>query len=243
MEVDTTVLGLEAEKAKKMPHIASMGIYVVKVEAMKKLLLDLYPEANDFGSGGIPGAVGQGMRVQAYLYEGYWEDIGTIDAFLNSQLALLKEDPSFSFYDKQAPIYTMSRFLPPSKFNDCEIEQSMIGDGCMIRPGCKIKHSIIGLRTKVYSNTVIEDSLLMGTDYYEKPEDCELAPQCMPMGIGANTHIKKCIIDKNARIGKNVKLINKNNVSEANHEDEGFIVKDGIIVVIKDAMIPDGFEF
>jgi ADP-glucose pyrophosphorylase len=100
-----------------MPHIASMGIYVVKASAMKKLLQELYPEANDFGSEVIPGAVGQGMRVQAYLYDGYWEDIGTIGAFYESQLALVKDQPSFSFYDKNAPIYTMSRFLPPSKFS------------------------------------------------------------------------------------------------------------------------------
>jgi len=100
-----------------MPHIASMGIYVVKAEAMRKLLMEAYPSANDFGSEVIPGAVSQGMRVQAYLYEGYWEDIGTIGAFYNSQLALLNSTPPFSFYDKSAPIYTMSRFLPPSKFS------------------------------------------------------------------------------------------------------------------------------
>lgn len=102
-----------------MPHIASMGIYVVKADAMRKLLMDAYPNANDFGSEVIPGAVSQGMRVQAYLYEGYWEDIGTIGAFYNSQLALLNGTPPFSFYDKSAPIYTMSRFLPPSKFSVC----------------------------------------------------------------------------------------------------------------------------
>lgn len=100
-----------------MPHIASMGIYVVKADAMRKLLMEAYPNANDFGSEVIPGAVSQGMRVQAYLYEGYWEDIGTIGAFYNSQLALLNGTPPFSFYDKSAPIYTMSRFLPPSKFS------------------------------------------------------------------------------------------------------------------------------
>lgn len=94
-----------------------MGIYVVKAEAMRKLLMEAYPSANDFGSEVIPGAVSQGMRVQAYLYEGYWEDIGTIGAFYNSQLALLNSTPPFSFYDKSAPIYTMSRFLPPSKFS------------------------------------------------------------------------------------------------------------------------------
>lgn len=117
MEVDTTVLGLDADRAKLLPHIASMGIYVVKAAAMRKLLIDLFPEADDFGSEVIPGAVGQGMRVQAYLYDGYWEDIGTIGAFYKSQIDMLEESPEFSFYDKRAPIYTMSRFLPPSKFN------------------------------------------------------------------------------------------------------------------------------
>lgn len=243
MEVDTTVLGLDAERAKAEPHIASMGIYVVKAATMRKLLLDLYPSGHDFGSEVIPGAVGQGMHVQAYLYDGYWEDIGTIGAFYQSQLALVHESPNFSFYDKQAPIYTMSRFLPPSKFNDCEIEKSIIGDGCHIQPGTRISNSVIGLRTKVGANCVIEDTLLMGTDFYEKPEDCELAPGCLPMGVGPNSHIAKCIVDKNVRIGANVKLVNKGNVVEANHEELGFIVKDGITVVIKDAAIPAGFEF
>jgi ADP-glucose pyrophosphorylase len=102
-----------------MPHIASMGIYVVKADVMRKLLMTAYPSANDFGSEIIPGAVDLGMRVQAYLYEGYWEDIGTIGAFYQSNLDLVKEKPNFSFYDKDAPIYTMSRFLPPSRFNVC----------------------------------------------------------------------------------------------------------------------------
>lgn len=243
MEVDTTVLGLDADKAQVMPHIASMGIYVVKADAMRKLLMEAYPNANDFGSEVIPGAVSQGMRVQAYLYEGYWEDIGTIGAFYNSQLALLNGTPPFSFYDKSAPIYTMSRFLPPSKFSDAVIESSMIGDGCYIQPGVKVVNSVVGLRAKIYTNSIIEESLLMGTDYYERPEDCELTESCLPMGIGANSHLRKCIVDKNARIGQNVKLINKEGVTEAIREDDGFIVKDGIIVVIKDAAIPSGFEF
>lgn len=100
-----------------MPHIASMGIYVVKASVMKELLLDVYPSANDFGSEIIPGAVKEGKHVQAYLFEGYWEDIGTIGAFYSSQLALLQQDAEFSFYDTQAPIFSMSRFLPPSRVN------------------------------------------------------------------------------------------------------------------------------
>ena len=125
----------------------------------------------------------------------------------------------------------------------CDINKVMLGDGCLIQPGCKIHNSVIGLRAKVSTNCIIEDCLLMGTDFYERPEDCELAPNCMPMGIGPNSHLRKCIVDKNARIGSNVKLINKDGVETANREEDGFIVKDGIIVVIKDAMIPSGFEF
>ena len=100
-----------------MPHIASMGIYVVKASVMRELLIDKYPTANDFGSEIIPGAVKEGKKVQAYLFEGYWEDIGTIGAFFSSQLALLSDKPQFSFYDTHAPIFSMSRFLPPSRVN------------------------------------------------------------------------------------------------------------------------------
>ncbi|KAL3148411.1 hypothetical protein ABBQ38_013866 [Trebouxia sp. C0009 RCD-2024] len=241
MQVDTTALGLDAERAKAMPYIASMGIYVLKASAIKKLLTDHFPEANDFGSEVIPGAKDLGMHVQAYLYDGYWEDIGTIEAFYNANLALTKNPkPDYSFYDYDAPIYTMSRFLPPSKVAEAEISNSILGDGTVIRAGSKIRHSVVGLRSLIQENCTVEDTLLMGSDYYETLEECALIPGCLPMGLGANTIVRKAIVDKNARIGSDVRITNEGNIKEANREDLGFVIKDGIVVVIKDSIIPNG---
>merc|ERR1711966_111577 len=130
-----------------------MGIYVFKRDALLTLLKDHFPTAMDFGSEVIPGAKDMGMKIQAYLFDGYWEDIGTIEAFYNANLALTDtKSPKFSFYDREAPIYTMSRFLPPSKVLDAEVSESIIGDGCLIRANAKITHSVIGLRALISEN-------------------------------------------------------------------------------------------
>eukprot|EP00894_Picocystis_sp_ML_P002419 jgi/Pico_ML_1/52936/g3571.t2 len=240
MAVDTTILGLDAQRAKEMPYIASMGIYVFKAQAMLDLLTQHFPRANDFGSEIIPGAKDFGMHVQAYLFDGYWEDIGTIEAFFNANLSLTEQpNPKFSFYDRDAPIYTMSRFLPPSKLLDCMVEDSIIGDGCLIKQST-IRHSVIGLRSLINEGAYLENCLLMGADYYEQPNECELLPGCLPMGIGHNSIIKNCIVDKNARIGPNVQIVNKDGVVEANNEDKGYIIKDGITVICRDSVIPEG---
>eukprot|EP00238_Polyblepharides_amylifera_P004644 CAMPEP_0196583516 /NCGR_PEP_ID=MMETSP1081-20130531/43877_1 /TAXON_ID=36882 /ORGANISM="Pyramimonas amylifera, Strain CCMP720" /LENGTH=457 /DNA_ID=CAMNT_0041904435 /DNA_START=204 /DNA_END=1577 /DNA_ORIENTATION=+ len=239
MQVDTTILGLDAERAADMPYIASMGIYVFKRECMESLLSEHFPLANDFGSEVIPGAKDIGMHIQAYLFDGYWEDIGTIKAFYESNLNLTMPKPNFSFYDRKAPIYTQSRFLPPSKLMNCDVSQSIIGDGCFIE-NSKIHHSVIGLRSIISTGCTIEDALLMGADYYEEYDECEAIPDCLPIGIGAGSTIRKAIIDKNARIGMDCQIINKEGVQEASKESEGYFIKDGIITVCKDAEISPG---
>jgi glucose-1-phosphate adenylyltransferase len=242
MQVDTTVLGLDAKRAKEMPYIASMGIYVVSKEAMISLLRNDFPEANDFGSEVIPGATKMGMKVQAYLYDGYWEDIGTIEAFYNANLGITKKPvPDFSFYDRSAPIYTQARFLPPSKMLDADVTDSVIGEGCVIQ-NARIFHSVVGLRSWVAEGAVIEDALLMGADYYETDDQRNelLASGGIPMGIGKNSIVKRAIIDKNARIGENVKIVNKDDVQEAARETDGYFIKSGIVTIIKDAIIPHG---
>ncbi|EPS61747.1 glucose-1-phosphate adenylyltransferase, partial [Genlisea aurea] len=242
MKVDTTILGLDEARAKEMPFIASMGIYVFSKDVMLKLLQDKFPGANDFGSEVIPGATSLGMRVQAYLYDGYWEDIGTIEAFYNANLGITKKPiPDFSFYDRSSPIYTQPRYLPPSKMLNADVTDSVIGEGCVIK-SCKIHHSVIGLRSCILEGAIIEDSLLMGADYYETDADRKLlaAKGGVPVGIGKNTHIKRAIIDKNARIGENVKIINVDDVQESARETDGYFIKSGIVTVIKDALIPSG---
>ena len=134
----------------------------------------------------------------------------------------------------------MSRFLPPSKILGAEVGASIIGDGCVIKAGSKISNSVIGIRSLIGTGCTIEDSMVMGADYYETLDECEFVPGCLPMGVGDGSHIRRAIIDKNARIGENCKIINKEGIKEANREADGWIMKDGIIVVIKDSVIPSG---
>ncbi len=240
MQVDTTVLGLTPEEAEKSPYIASMGIYVFKKEVLKKLLLEA-PERTDFGKEIIP-ASAKNYNVQAYLFKGYWEDIGTIEAFYNANLALTKQpQPPFSFYDEQAPIYTRSRYLPPTKLLDCHVTESMIGEGCILKE-CRVEHSVLGVRTRIESNCNIQDTLIMGSDYYQPYAERHLSETSgkVPMGIGAGSTIRRAIIDKNACIGRNVQIINKDRVEEAERESQGFYIRSGIVVVLKNAVIPNG---
>lgn len=237
MQVDTTVLGLTPEAAKASPYIASMGIYVFK----KEVLIDLLAknlDQTDFGNEIIPGAA-QDYNLQAYLFKGYWEDIGTIESFYEANLALTKQpQPDFSFYDEKAPIYTRPRYLPPSKLLDCQITESMIGEGCILKE-CRINHSVLGVRTRIEANCTIEDTLIMGADFYEPfaERQSDLHRGGVPVGIGEGTTVRHAIIDKNARIGRNVQIINKDRVEESQREDEGFYIRSGIVVILKNATI------
>ncbi|KAL0362545.1 UNVERIFIED_CONTAM: Glucose-1-phosphate adenylyltransferase small subunit, chloroplastic/amyloplastic [Sesamum calycinum] len=216
MKVDTTILGLDDKRAKEMPYIASMGIYVVSKDVMINLLRDKFPAANDFGSEVIPGATSMGLRVQAYLFDGYWEDIGTIEAFYNANLGITKKPvPDFSFYDRSAPIYSQPRYLPPSKMLDADVTDSVIGTAKSTTP-------------------------LSDLDRTDADRRFLAAKGGVPIGIGKNTHIKRAIIDKNARIGEDVKIVNTDNVQEAARETDGYFIKSGIVTVIKDALIPSG---
>jgi glucose-1-phosphate adenylyltransferase len=240
MRVDTTVLGLTKEQAALQPYIASMGIYVFKKDVLIKLLKESL-ERTDFGKEIIPDAA-KDHNVQAFLFDDYWEDIGTIEAFYEANLALTQQPmPPFSFYDEEAPIYTRARYLPPSKLLNCQITESMIGEGCILK-NCRIQHSVLGVRSRIESGCVIEESLLMGADYYQPSVErqCSLEVGDIPVGIGTDTIIRRAIIDKNARIGHDVKIINKDNVQEAEREKQGFFIRSGIVVVLKNAVIHDG---
>ncbi|MEA5447026.1 glucose-1-phosphate adenylyltransferase [Leptolyngbya sp. CCNP1308] len=239
MQVDTTTLGLSAEEAKEKPYIASMGIYLFKRDVLIDLLKQ-QPESPDFGKEIIPNSA-KDYNVQAYLFNDYWEDIGTIESFFNANLALVKQpDPLFSFYDESAPIYTRARYLPPTKHLKCEVTDSMVSEGCILKE-CRITNSVIGIRSRIESGCTIEDSLIMGADYYqanvERRGSCDTVK--IPLGIGANTTIQHAIIDKNARIGCNVKILNKDRVEEADREEDGFYIRSGIVVVLRGALIPD----
>jgi glucose-1-phosphate adenylyltransferase len=238
MQVDTTVLGLPAEEAERSPYIASMGIYVFE----KRVLHDLLNQSHDkdFGREILPAALAD-RNVQAYLFNDYWEDIGTIEAFYNANLALTEQpDPPFSFYDEKAPIYTRPRYLPPTKLLDSKVIESMVGEGCILKE-CTVRRSVIGIRSRIETGCLIENALLMGSDFYESPDERarRLESGNVPLGVGSNTTIRKAIIDKNARIGRNVQIINKDSIREASRENLGFVIQNGIVVIIKNANIPD----
>jgi glucose-1-phosphate adenylyltransferase len=240
MQVDTMTLGLSAEEAKVKPYIASMGIYVFKKQVLFDLL-DEMSDSTDFGKEIIPASANR-FNVQAHLFNGYWEDIGTIESFYEANLALTKQpQPPFSFYDEEAPIYTRPRYLPPTKMLNCEVTESIIGEGCILKQ-CQIHHSVLGVRSRIEAGCVIDDSLLMGADYYQPSADREelISEQKVPIGIGKNSRISRAIVDKNACIGKNVQILNKDRIEEAEREDLGFYIRSGIVVILKNAIIPDG---
>ncbi|XP_027188390.1 glucose-1-phosphate adenylyltransferase large subunit 1-like isoform X1 [Cicer arietinum] len=240
MRVDTSVFGLSAQEARKSPYIASMGIYVFKLDVLLKLLRNYYPNANDFGSEVIPMAT-KDFKVQACLFSGYWEDIGTIKSFFDANLALMDKPPKFQLYDQSKPIFTCPRFLPPTKLEKCQVINSLISDGCFLRE-CRVEHSIVGIRSRFDSGVQLKDTMMMGADYYQTEAEIValLAAGNVPIGIGRNTKIMNCIIDKNARIGNNVIIANKENVQEADRPSEGFYIRSGITVVLKNSVINNG---
>jgi glucose-1-phosphate adenylyltransferase len=221
---------------------ASMGIYVFNREALREALDN---DLMDFGKNIIPETLSK-MRVHAYVFQGYWEDIGTIRAFFEANLLLTNPLPPFSFFDATAPIYTHMRFLPGSKINGATIRQAIIGDGCIISDAT-IERAIVGVRSIIKSGTTIKNSVLMGADYYE-----ELRPAAHgepALGIGSNCVIDKAIVDKNTRIGNGVVITpdgKEDNfdgppVAWADGSEKPlWYIRDGIVVVPKGAVIPDG---
>ncbi|XP_057957065.1 inactive glucose-1-phosphate adenylyltransferase small subunit 2, chloroplastic [Malania oleifera] len=244
-KLDNKLVNFASVKVAKTPkdiaynNFASMGIYVINRDTMTKLLTEYFPRANDFKSEVIPGAISSGMKVQAYLFDGYWEDMRSIEAFYQANLESTKgKSMGFNLYDKEFPIYTLPRHLPPTLITDAAITDSVIGDGCILHR-CNIKRTVVGIKTKIGEGAVIEDSVILGSDIYQI-DDVQGRDKSIPIGVGENSHIRKAIVDKNARIGKNVMIINKDKVEEGNREANGYVIRDGIVVVLRGAVIPDG---
>ncbi len=239
MKVDTTRFGLDAKESADRPYLASMGIYVFNYQRLTQLLAEDSSWV-DFGKEIIPAAIKK-LNVQAHLFQGYWEDIGTIRAFYNANLDLASALPKFNFFDTEAPIYTRSRFLPPSKIHYCDIDDSMVSEGCILS-GVYSRRSIIGLRSRIDKGTKIEDSIVMGSDFFESLDEMRnnVTRGVPHIGIGENTIIRKAIIDKNARIGKNVQLINQRGIENEDGANGIYCIREGIIIVPKNAIIPDG---
>ena len=241
MAVDTSRFGLSADSAKERPYLASMGIYVFSRDTLFDLLHQ-NPTHKDFGKEIIPEALARGDRLKSYVFDDYWEDIGTIGAFYEANLALTQQPtPPFSFYDAEFPIYTRPRYLPPSKLVDSQITDSIIGEGSILK-SCSIHHSVLGVRSRVEDDVVLQDSLLMGSDFFESSSERAVLKERggIPLGVGKGTTVKRAILDKNARIGSNVTIVNKAHVEEADRPEHGFYIRNGIVVVVKNASIPDG---
>lgn len=217
-------------------YLASMGIYVFSRRALIEALSN--EKHIDFGRHVIPAMLSR-MRVQAYVFDGYWEDVGTIRSYYEANLALTEPQPPFSFYDARRPFYTHPRFLAPTKVQSCRIQGALIADGCFVE-GADIESSVIGIRSRIGSGVKIRKSLILGADSYETPEEMQAALKVgePPIGVGAGTIIDGAIVDKDARIGRNVRILNEARISE--RDAANYFIREGIVIVPKSAVIPDG---
>jgi glucose-1-phosphate adenylyltransferase len=239
MRMDPNWIDERGLKSKGREFIASMGIYIFN----RKTLTDVLSKTDyhDFGKEVFPACI-RSRNVQVHLFDGYWEDIGTIKAFYRCNLELLQNSPPFQFGDPKRPIYTRARFLPPSMVFGAQVNCSMIAEGCKIGRGAVIENSIIGLRTVIGEGVTIRDSIIMGADYYDdevhqRDSECET-----PVGIGAGTFIQGAIIDKNCRVGRNVRIVNETGMENTPNDADDCLIRDGIPVLVKDARIPDGWR-
>ncbi len=241
MRVDTTAFGLTDSEAESRPFLASMGIYIFSYSKLVELLKTDNTWV-DFGREIIPAAI-EKYTVQAHLFNDYWEDIGTIRAFYEANLDLASPLPKFNFFDTTAPIYTRSRYLPPSKLHNCDIDNSMVSEGCILN-GVLARSSIVGLRSRIDKGAQIEESIIMGSDIFESLGEIEgnISNNKPHIGIGQNTIIRRAIIDKNVRIGDNVRLINRDNIETYDAPDKSYYIREGIIIVPKNGVIVDGTE-
>jgi glucose-1-phosphate adenylyltransferase len=214
--------------------LASMGIYLFNRDVLFKALDN---EMKDFGKEIIPSLLGQ-ARLSSYIFQGYWEDIGTVKSFFEANLSMASELPPFNFFDSYNPIYTRPRYLPASKINRCEIDHAIIAEGCIVHDA-RLSQCVIGVRSVIRGGSRLHRTIMMGCEFLESPvaiKNSE-AQGIPPTGIGANCRIDNAIIDKNARIGNNVTISPGD--GSARTEGNGYVIRDGIIVVLKGAVIPD----
>jgi glucose-1-phosphate adenylyltransferase len=219
-------------------YLASMGIYIFNRDLLVKLMSD--KTTKDFGKEIIPQAIGK-HKILSYQYEGYWTDIGNIDSFFEANLGLTDDIPEFNLFDNSSKIYTRARVLPPSKITgNSTIDKSIVTEGCIIN-GAHIEHSVIGIRSRIGKESTILNSYLMGNDFYQNLEEISSNnhQNILNVGIGERCYINNTIVDKNCKIGNDVRLDGGQHLENIN--TELYTIKDGIIVVKKGAEIPSGF--
>lgn len=220
-------------------YLASMGIYIFNRELLFGLLEQDMKNATDFGKEIIPQNIDT-KKVVSYQYEGYWTDIGNIYSFYEANLALTDDIPAFNLFDNQKAIFTRPRMLPPSKISGTTLEKTIVAEGCIIMAS-RIERSVIGIRARIGSGTTVVSSYIMGNDFYESLEDMQRAGQkgIPPVGIGHRCYIQNAIIDKDCRIGNDVRIVGGEHLS--NCDTTLYTIKDGIVVIKKGAILPNGF--
>jgi glucose-1-phosphate adenylyltransferase len=219
---------------REKPFVASMGIYVFS----RDVLLDVLQrgEATDFGREVIPAAL-DSYRVNAYLFRGYWADVGTVASFYDANIMLTEPGARFGFYDPRRPIYTHPRFLPGARFSSCTVRDAIIAEGCFL-DGATVDRSVVGIRTNIQTGTTITRSVLLGADFYEADDDAPAKGSGPRMGIGRDVRLDRVIVDKNARIGDGVQLVNDARVDHA--DGPGYYIRNGVIIVPKDGVVKPG---
>jgi len=209
------------------PFIASMGIYVFSRAVLLELLQKT--QATDFGREVIPGAL-KTHHVRAYLHDGYWADVGTVESFYDANIMLTNPDGPFNFYHPRRPIYTHERYLPPSHMHSCEVRESIVADGCRLED-CSLEQSVIGIRTQISKGSRIRRSVLLGADMYESETGA-------PLGIGRDVELDRVIMDKNASIGEGARLVNEARIQHA--DGDGYFIRGGTIIIPKSGRIAPG---
>jgi glucose-1-phosphate adenylyltransferase len=218
--------------------IASMGIYIFNRDTLIECLEKT--DYLDFGKEIFPASV-RAKRVMVHLFDGYWEDIGTIKAFYDANLSLAGDNPPFDFHTPSAPIYSRPRFLPPTRLADAIVKNSLVADGCQIGKNSTIENSVIGLRCIIGEGVTIKNTVIMGADFFEDEDRRAMHSGQPTLGIGSGSHIEGAILDKNCRLGKNVRITNEQRLEERG-EDEPCIIRESIPVVVKDGILPDGYR-
>lgn len=236
-EIPTEQIKAHGVDPKGRNFLASMGIYLFKRETLLELL-NADPTVTDFGKEIFPRSI-KTHNVQAYLFDGYWEDLGTIKAYHESHMALAGENPPFDFHSPEGVIYTRMRFLPASRIIRADLKHALVSDGCVIDEGSRLENCVVGVRSRIGGGVSLKNTVMMGADRYEKNEEIQTnhAAGIPPLGIGCGSIIHNAIIDKDARIGKNVRITN--DAHHENHEGANHIIRDGIVVIPKGAVIPD----
>jgi glucose-1-phosphate adenylyltransferase len=229
----------EEMKKKGKYYLASMGIYIFSRQMLFDLLQSEYKEGTDFGKEIIPQSIKK-FKVASYQYDGYWTDIGNIYSFFEANLSLTADIPDFNLFDNSRAIYTRARMLPPAKISGTTLEKTLIAEGCIINAS-RLENSVVGIRSRIGHGTTVVSSYVMGNDYYETLEDIESTKRSgIPLlGIGSRCYIKNAIIDKNCRIGDDARINGGTHLENTDHSL--YTIKDGVVVLKKGAVIPNGF--